>query len=263
MVCNIIKKHDILHSIVRSGFLFILIVLVFACSKGKRDTSFFEPAEMLKEADVLISEEKYEKAREILEDIRVKDTSRKYATIARLRIADTFFEDESYEEAAVEYESFLNVHTRHRYASYAQFKLAMCYFKRIKAVDVSYSWAKRALDEFEKLQHNYPRNPYLDISEERIKVCKRVLAEFELYVGRFYFKKGSFNAAVLRFNNILQTYPDSANEPDALYYIGVSYKNLGQQDKAEVALNSLIKKYPSMEISGKAKEVLASILENK
>ena len=263
MDCNIIKKHDFLRSIARFAFLFILITLVFACSKNKKDTSFFEPAEMLKEADILISEEKYEEAREILEDIRVKDTTQKYATIARLRIADTFFEDKSYEEAAVEYEAFLNVHTRHRHASYAQFKLAMSYFNRIKAVDVSYSWARRALDEFEKLQHNYPRNPYLDISEERIRVCKRVLAEFELYVGRFYFKKGSFNAAILRFNNILKIYPGSANEPDALYYIGLSYKKMGQKDKAEIALNSLIEKYPSIEITGKAKDLLASILENK
>jgi len=263
MVCNVIIKHNKLNSIMKAGFLFILIILIFSCSRGKKDTSFFEPAEMLKEADLLIKDQKYEEARVILEDIRAKDASRKYATIARLRIADTFFEDESYEEAAVEYESFLNVHTRHRYASYAQFKLAMCYFKRIKTIDVSYSWAKRALNEFEKLQQNYPRNPYLDNTDERIKVCKRILAEFELYVGRFYFKKGSFNAAVLRLNNILQTYPESDKEPDALYYIGVSYKNLGQQDKAVTALNSLIEKYPSMEISGKAKEVLASILDSK
>ena len=225
--------------------------------------AFFEPSEMLKEADLLISDKKYEEARELLEEIRVKDASRKYATIARLRIADTFFEDESYEEAGVEYESFLNLNTRHRYASYAQFKLAMCYFKRIKSVDVSYSWAKKALNEFEKLQQNHPRNPYLDTVDERINVCKRILAEFELYVGRFYFKKGSFNAAVLRLNNILQTYPDSDKEPDALYYIGISYKNLGEQDKAVAALNSLIEKYPAMKISGKAKEVLASILESK
>ena len=258
-----IIKHDILHSTVRFCFLCILVVLVVSCSKGKKDTTFFEPAEMLKEADTLISKKQYEKAREILEDVRVKDTSRKYATIARLRIADTFFEDESYEEAAVEYESFLSVDSLHRHASYAQFKLAMCYFKRIKSVDVSYSWAKRALDEFEKLQYNYPRNPYLDIAEERIEACKRLLAEFELYVGRFYFKKGSFNAALLRFNNILGTYPGSTHEPDALYYIGMSYKNLGQQDKAEAALHSLIEKYPAMKITGKAKSVLASILENK
>ncbi len=221
--------------------------------------SFFEPSEMLKEADQLISNEKYEEARAILEDISVKDASRKYATIARLRIADTFFEDEAYEEAGVEYGSFLNLNARHRYASYAQFKLAMCYFKRIKSVDVSYSWAKQALHEFEKLQQNYPRNPYLDTVDERVKACKRILADFELYVGRFYFKKGSFNAAVQRMNNILQSYPDSDREPDALYYMGISYKNLGEQDKAAAALHSLIEKYPAMKISGKAKEVLASI----
>jgi len=126
-----IIKHYNLNSTVKPVFLFLLLVIVFSCSKGTKDTSLFEPAEMLKEADVLISKEKYEDARKILEDIRVKDASRKYATLASLRIADTFFEDGSYEEAAVEYETFLNLHTRHRYASYAQFKLAMCYFNRI------------------------------------------------------------------------------------------------------------------------------------
>ncbi len=243
-------------------FLFILL-FVLSCSRDKHESSFFEPAESLKKADTLISEGKYEEAREVLEDIRAKDATQKYATIARLRIADTYFEDELYEEAAVEYESFLSIHTRHRYSSYAQFKLAMSYFKKIKTVDVSYSWAKSALDEFERLLQEYPRNPYLDVTEDRIRTCKQILAEYELYVGRFYFKKGSYKAALLRLNKILQTYPDFDNESEALYYIGVSHKNLGQQEQAVAALSSLIEKYPSHKISGDAKEVLASIIKNK
>ena len=243
---------------------FVILLLIFACSGNKNGKdSMFEPEASLKKANKLAQDGFYEDAREIFHEIKAKDASKKYAVIAKLRIADSYIDEGLYEEAAVEYESFLSVHPYHEYASYAQYKLAMCYFKRIKSVDVSYSWAKKALSEFEKLQQNYPRNPYLDTVDERINVCKRILAEFELYVGRFYFKKGSFNAAVLRLNNILQTYPDSDKEPDALYYIGISYKNLGEQDKAVAALNSLIEKYPAMKISGKAKEVLASILESK
>ncbi len=263
MLCNTIIKHNRYSPFLKAGFLFIIILLVFSCSKGQKETEFFEPSEMLKEADLLINDNKFEDARLILEEIRVKDASRKYAVIARLRIADTFFEDESYEEAAVEYESFLNVHTRHRYASYAQFKLAMCYFNRIKTVDVSYSWAQKALYEFEKLQQLYPRNPYLDATDEKIKVCRQFLSDFELYVGKFYFNKGSFHAAVLRLNNILQTYPESDKKPDALYYLGICYKNLGEQDKAAAVLNSLVENYPSLKIADKAKEVLASLHESK
>ena len=252
-------KRKQLKYLTRLGLMFLFLTLLLSCSKDKHESSYFEPEESLKEADTLISNRKFEKAREILEDIKAKDASQKYATVARLRIADTYFEDGSYEEAAVEYESFLTIHNRHRYASYAQFKLAMSYFKRIKTVDVSYSWAKRALDEFERLLQAYPRNPYLDVTEDRIRTCRTLLADYELYVGKFYFKKKSYTAALLRLNNILKTYPDYDNESETLYYIGVSYNKLGQQDEAMTTLHSLISKYPASKISNDAKKVLASI----
>jgi outer membrane protein assembly factor BamD len=245
-------------------FLIIFLILTTACSTDKtalKEADIFDPEASLKKANELITEGKYEEAREILESIIARDASQHYSTLAKLRIADTYFEDESYEEAAVEYESFLDIHPYHKYSSYAQYMLAMSYFRRIKTVDVSYSWAKRALREFEKLQRNYPRNPYMDIVESRIKACKRTLAEYEFYVGSFYFKKGSFRAAARRFNGLLENYPDSNKVAEALYFLGLSYENLGQRDKAVSTLNNLIEKFPNIEISNRAKEVIASFKE--
>jgi outer membrane protein assembly factor BamD len=247
-------------------FFLYLTVLLFvpACSTYKEAMKeVFEPEASFRQANDLIKEEEYEDAREILETIKAKDASQKYAILARLRIADTYFEDESYEEAAVEYESFLNSYQYHKYTSYAQYKLAMSFFKRIKTVDVSYSWAQRALEEFEKLQRRHPRNPYMDIIDSRIKKCKSILAEYEFYVGSFYYEKGSYKAAIQRFNGMIKDYPDSGKVSEAFYYIGLSYENLGQRDKAISFLTALIEKFPATELSKEAKELINSFDKEK
>lgn len=239
----------------------IMFLSVLSCSTDKtamKEEPLFIPEESFNKANELIREEKYEEARELLETIKTKDTSQNYAIIAGLRIADTYFGAESYDEAVVEYESFLDLYPHHKYASYAQYRLASCFFERIKTVDIGYSWATRALDEFEKLQRRYPRNPYMDIIDNRIKECLNLLAEYEFYVGNFYFKKGSYNAAIGRFKGLVQKYPDTGKVPESLFYIGLSYAGLGQPGLSIHTFNDLIEKHPSLEISDRAKKRLAS-----
>lgn len=243
--------------------IFLVIAAGCASDKSSLKDESIDPSESLKEANSLIEKGYYEEAREILEKIRMHDTSLNYTYLAQLRIADSYFEEESYEEAAAEYSSFLSIHPHHKYAPYARYRLAMCYFRQIKTPDVSFSLAKKALQEFRILQREYPRNPYMDITETRIKMCLKVMAEYEFGVGRFYFKKGSYQAAINRFNGMLKQYPDSSLEPEALYYLGLSYKELGRNDEAASVLNRLIEKFPSIERSSEARKLLASINDMK
>jgi outer membrane protein assembly factor BamD len=255
-----IKKH--LHIILNILLIPVVLLISSSCSKDEVKGDSFDPEASITKADELIKEGYYDNAREVLEEIKARDASRQYATMAKLRIADTYFSEELYDEAATEYESFLSIHAHHKYASYAQFRLAMTYFKRIGTVDVSSSWARSAIREFEKLQRQYPRNPYMDVTESRIKMCRRILAEYEFYVGNFYFKKESYEAAVNRLNGMLEKYPDSKMEAEALYYLGLSYENLGQRDKALSTLNFLMEKFPTIKLSSEAKELIASFEEN-
>lgn len=242
----------------------VLMALISGCSSlGSRESEVFDPEASFKKANDLIEGGYYEDAREVLEDIKAKDASRNYAMLASVRIADTYFENGEYEEAAVEYENFLDVHQYHKYSSYAQYKLAMCYYRRIGTVDVSYSWAKTALEGFEKLLKQYPRNPYIDVVEKRIRACRQILAEYEFYVGQFYYKKGSYGAAALRFDGLVRNYADSKKESDALYYLALSYENMGQREEAVTALSSLIKKYPTIKRSIEAKALIESFNKEK
>jgi outer membrane protein assembly factor BamD len=242
--------------------LSFLLVFVFASCSSKgdiKDTGLSEAEEIFIEANEKLKEKDYEAATELFEKVRITDRTMRFSTIAQVRLADILFEQELYDEASFKYEDFLSLHPYNKYAPYAQFQLAMCFYKQISTIDVSYSLALRALKEFRKLQQNYPRNPYMDITETRIDKCLSVLAEHELYVGKFYFKKGSYKAASNRFNDLLERYPDSKNEAEAYYYLGLSYKNLGENENALKALKMLVEKFPTTELAKEAENIITSL----
>ncbi|MBI5675688.1 MAG: outer membrane protein assembly factor BamD [Nitrospirae bacterium] len=257
------QYNNILKQLLASLFV---MVFFFACSSKKaviKDTSLYDAGARFEEVNEKIKKKDYEKAREILADVKARDTSKEYAALAQIRIGDTYFEEGEYEEAVGQYEAFLDLHTYHKYAPYAQYQVAMSYYKRISGADTSYSLAKLALTEFEKLQKQYPRNPYMEITDKRIKICKDTLAEYELYVGKFYLQKGSYTAAVERFINLLKLYPDSSTESEALYSLGLAYKETGDKEKAIDALTTLNEKFPTIKLSQQARELLVSLKEKK
>ena len=48
-------------------------------------------------------------------------------------------------------------------------------------------------------------------------------------MGRFYHKKKAYQSAVDRLEKLLQDYPGSSAEKEALYYAGLSHMELGQK----------------------------------
>ena len=55
------------------------------------------------------------------------------------------------------------------------------------------------------------------------------LAEYELYVGRFYFNKGDYKAALDRFLYLIRHYPDMGQYREALEYISICKEKLRQK----------------------------------
>lgn len=241
--------------------LFILILFVFSCS-GKKDikpSETFDPEKAFTTANEQLEKKDYEKARASLLEVKNRDMSKKFAPLAQLRIADSYIKEEEPELAVTEYKKFLEAYPDYKYAPYAQYQIAMVYFNQIEGPERGYGGAARALEEFEKLKKMFPRNPYKDVVELRIQKCRNIMAEYEFLVGEFYYKKGSYNAAIGRFEVLLKKYPDYNRGADVLFYTGMSYKKLGQNDRASEYLIRLIERYPDNRLVTDAKKELARI----
>jgi outer membrane protein assembly factor BamD len=239
-----------------------LILFVYSCS-GKPDTvkpaETFEPEKAFKKANDLLEKKDYEEARSAFLEIKNRDTSRKFAPLAQLKIAESYVKENEQELAITEFRQFLEVYPDHKYAVYAQYQIASIYFDQIESPERGYSGAARALEEFERLKKMYPRNPYREVIDIKIQKCRDIISNYRFLVGEFYYKKGSYNAAINRFEEVLRTYPEYQKEAEALFYIGMSYKNLGRKDKALEYFNRLVEKYPNNKFSVDAKKELAKI----
>lgn len=242
-------------------FLVLLILFIVSCS-GKtaiRPAEKFEPEKAFAKANAQLEKNNYDQARAGFLEVKNRDLSKKFAPLAQLKIADSYVKEGEPELAVAEYQKFMETYPDNEYASYAQYQIAMVYFNQIEGPERGYSGAEKALAEFEKLKKMFPRNPYRDVVDLKIEKCRNTIAEYEQLVGAFYYKKGSYNAAIGRFVELLKKYPDYKGEADVLFYTGMSYKNIGEKEKATEYLTRLIEKYPNNKIVTTAKKELAAL----
>ncbi len=243
----------------------LLVFVISACASKPviKPAEEFDAEKSFARANKLIDDKEYTEARAALLEIKNRDLTRKFAPLAQLRIADSHVREEEPELAVAEYRKFLEMYPDHRHAAYAQYQIAMVYFNQIESPERGYGGAARALAEFEKLKNDFPRNPYRDLIDLRIEKCRNTMADYEFMVGTFYMKKGTYAAAIDRFEGLLRSYPDYKKPERVLFNLGMAYKNSGQKDKAADTLRRLVEKYPTLPEAADAKKELASLTPDK
>jgi outer membrane protein assembly factor BamD (BamD/ComL family) len=91
-------------------------------------------------------------------------------------------------------------------------------------------------------------------------LARKKLAEKEVYVGRFYFDRGNYGAAVGRLTTALQEYGGSGLDDQALYFLGESLWRLEQKDAARAVFERLIQEESQSEWAAPAASRLAIAL---
>jgi outer membrane protein assembly factor BamD len=224
----------------------ILAIVLFALLASCAKEPPFDLVSKFKDAEEKMYKLKYEDARKAYQEIQEKAPDRSYDADIMLRIADTYYGEEKYSEAIVEYQSFLNFHPVHRDAPYAQFQIGMCDYNEMSTIDRDPGLVRTTRAEFQKVLDKYAGSSYAEQAKKYIATCTDHLAAYELYVGRFYYRKDSYKAAAGRFEKLLKDFPGSPAEKDALYYLGRSYEELGEKATALSTYETLAAKYPSL-----------------
>jgi outer membrane protein assembly factor BamD len=161
----------------------------------------------------------YKRAIENFEKLRDWYPFDRYAILAELKIADSHYQLKQYDEAVVAYQEFESLHPMNEAIPYVVYQIGLCYYEQITTIDRDQSAARNALMVFERLQRQFPDHQYSKRAGEHIHTCLKSLAGHELYVGKFYFKKKNYKAAMNRFKNIINEFPDVGIHKEALDYL--------------------------------------------
>ncbi|MHB8482430.1 MAG: outer membrane protein assembly factor BamD [Nitrospiria bacterium] len=181
---------------------------------------------------------------EKLSDTPQEDLEKTFDANTLIKRAETYYAKEEYESALVEYQRFIDLHPIDRLAHLAKFRIGLCYYHQIKTIDRDLEPVQKALTVFQNLVAEAPQSLYAQKAEPYINELKKDLSDREFYIGHFYYKKGSYPAAVARFDQMLKEYPESDKINDALFYLGDSYKKTGELEKAKTLFSQLLKKDP-------------------
>jgi outer membrane protein assembly factor BamD len=194
------------------------------------------------------------------EQIFMGDTIEKnYDPNVIMKRAEAFFEKEEYPEAIIEYQHFLDLHRVHVLASYAQFKLGESHFKMKKTADRDPEPVYRALETFEKLRKDFPGSQYDAEAVERIHACHNMIAEAYYLIGQFYYRRGAYLAAARRFEAITTQWPEMDVAGEALYYLALTYSDLGADEWAREKLTVLAQRYPNNKFRAESQQLLARL----
>ena len=143
--------------------------------------------------------------------------SKKYASLAELRLADVEFGSGSYLQAADSYRLFLKFHPNHEQSKdgYAAKRIGESYFKMIPGdwwllppgYEKDQSSTLDARRHLTKFIERYPNSKHRAEAEKLLARVHRRLAEHEWYVAKFYWKQGKASGTVLRLRRLLERYP--------------------------------------------------------
>ncbi len=234
---HVMKHHTLL--------MLCLMLLLFACrstpgvpkSAGTDEQAFQRAMELYRKKN-------YYDAKPAFTELRDKFPLSPYAVIAELRLADIHYFKEEYVEAINFYEEFKRLHPSNPDVPYAIYQLGMCHFKQLETFDRDQIPAEKASGFFEYLIKNYPQSPFTGSAMGYYKICRRSMFEHDYAIGRYYYKSKKYWAAKERFVNLLSQYSFIKNRDEVLYYLGLSYHQLNQADRAREVLASLQEDYP-------------------
>jgi outer membrane protein assembly factor BamD len=176
-----------------------------------------------------------------------------------MKRGEAYFEKEEYAEALVEYNHFMDLHRAHVLAPYAAFRIGEIHVMMAKTIDRDPEPMQKAIAAFEQMRKDFPGSRYDAQAQQKLEECHNWIAQMHLFVGQFYYRRGSYLAAAHRFGEIIKTYHDKPAASDALYFQAKAYHEMGADDWARDNLVALLDKYPNSPASDAGSTLLEKI----
>jgi len=210
------------HRLLEWVLAWVLLAGFFGCAAPDEIVTKDEentPAKLMEEGLYDLEKGYYVGASESFQKIVDRYPYSKFSVEAELKLADALFLKGSYDEAFENYHEFQRLHPKNAKIPYTIYQKGMCSFKQVSTIDRDQSNTFRAKEEFERLVKIYPESEYTEKAHWNIRECYMLLAESELNVGRFYYSRRNYKAAMRRFRFVLENYPDLGQYHEALEYL--------------------------------------------
>jgi outer membrane protein assembly factor BamD len=233
-------------SAIAKGLLALFLVFALSgCSTvggwifGKKKSVDKPPDVLAQEGLKDLQKKNYIDAVETFEKVRDRYPYSDQALLAQIKIADAYFYNKKYEEAIQAYREFEKLHPTNKGVSYCIFREGQCYFRQRSTIDRDQTSTQRAIAEFMRLKQKFPHCEYIARADKYLAHCRQDLAEHEFYVAEFYYNTKRYQAALDRYQGLIQDYPLFPKNAEAKKRIEECQKLLAAKDKPKGFLSKV------------------------
>jgi outer membrane protein assembly factor BamD len=105
--------------------------------------------------------------------------------------------------------------------------------------------SRTSFQAFQVMVQRFPNSQYAPDARQRMIALRNRLADYEVYVARYYIKRGAYVAALNRSKYVIENYDGAPAMKEALEISRDSYAKLGMKDLAEKSAAVLAQNFPS------------------
>src|SRR6266446_5043649 len=269
-------------------FLGLLLTLTVACTNKKSvnplaNVGSKQPDKVLFDRAMdAMKHNRFDVSRMTLQTLINTYPDSEFIARAKLAVADSWYAEggsTAMQQAEIEYKDFRTFFPNMPEAAEAQLKVANIHYQEMEKADRDFTHAMRAEEEYRSLIQEYPDSKLVPEAKQRLREVQEVLAQREYNIGRFYYLRLAYPAAIARLKTLVDRYPLYSGADEALYLLGQSYEGEidvirkngrmnevnktkmieGLTKEASEAYGRIIKRYPAMDRALDAKARLEGL----
>lgn len=217
-----------------------LLLMLTLCGCGIIDmiylpTSEDTAQEIYEAANDAMSDKNYVRAVELYNKLRDVYPFSPYTIDAELSLGDAYFLDEEFELSTEAYKDFEALHPRNEAIPYVLYQTGMSLLRQFKSVDRATTELQEAYDYFNRLVQSYPDSPYTQSAEENMLLCRKLMAEHELYIAEMFWHMKKYGPAWHRYVYVEENFADIPEVAEHAHEKGLAaFHEYRQEQAAEI-----------------------------
>ena len=235
------------------NFLILFLIIIFSsCNKSNIKKSvinekslntqvleaYKEGMESLKQGDVLFAAKKFN-------EVEILYPQSQWAPKSSIMAAYAYYSEDYYDDAISELERLIRVYPKFKHLDYAYYLLGISHYEQIVDEKKDLQSLVNAKKNFDYIIKNYPTSEYALDAGFKNDLIDDILAAKQMYIGRYYFERKKWIAAINRFRVVVDEYDTTIYTEEALHRLVEIYYIIGLPDEAEKYANLLGYNYKS------------------
>ena len=156
-----------------------------------------------------------------------------WAPKSALMAAYAYYSQDYLKDGIAELDRFLKVYPKHKNLDYAYYLLGISYYELIIDEKKDLQSIVKSKKYFEIVITDYPKTSYALDAEFKIGLINDLLASKEMYIGRYYFKKKKWIAAINRFKTVVDDFETTIYAEEALHRLVEVHYTIGLKEEAK------------------------------